>query len=624
MRRPIQSSSFSRRTGFTDQASANPSIPAGALLLLLIALLCNACSHKQTATTIEREVSRQVQEAQAESILEGKVSPQAPRQEKGLVWERIRAGLRLEQQGQGAQEKIEKRVRWFAKNAEFLEKASKRAMPYLPYIVDEVEKRGMPMEVALLPFIESGFQPFARSPMRAVGIWQFIPSTGKIYGLPQGYWYEARQDIREATRAALDYLQKIHGELEHDWLLAFAAYNSGERRLAKLVRKNRALGKGVSFWDLRPYLPRETRHYVPSLLAVSAIIADPQAHGVDLAAIPDRPYFEEVPLPGQFDLAYAAELADVQVEEIYTLNPAFKRWSSPPQGPHRLLLPAGKGDAFLRKTGSLTQADYTGWNQYVARRGDNVKELAALHGLETSVLAKINGFGEKERLASGTRIKIPAPKYPVKRYASARYDRYSGPRVAGWEQGGASGGVRHVHIVRRGDSLWRIARRYKTDLSRLRLWNPRLRGNLLRPGQRLVVWRPANLPAEPSPQANFHVVRRGESLWLIARRYRLPLLKLRRWNDIPTSNFIYAGQRLWLHAPQDSPNTAIASTETTPAPGELGRKSLRYVVRKGDSLWLIAQRYQTSVANLLRWNRLKASGRYLLPGQNLKIYSTQP
>ncbi len=605
---------FTRVGGALTSVSASQ-LTAVPLLLLLVGLL-GACTHRQTGGQSGGLAPERAHPSPGLESIGAAPLPKTPQavREPRLVWEEIREGLQLRQQAGHAN--VKPRIRWFSEHAEFLEKSSARAAPYLAYIVDEVKKRGMPMEVALLPFIESGFQPYARSPMRAAGIWQFIPSTGKIYGLRQDYWYDGRHDIQAATRAALDYLQKIHGELEQDWLLAFAAYNSGERRIARYVRRHRQQGKEVSFWALRKYLPRETRSYVPSLLAVASIINDPKAHGVRLAAVTNQTHFESVLLPGQFDLAYAAELADLKVEEIYTLNPGFKRWSTAPQGPHHLLLPADKAGDFRLKLAALSSDGHTGWREYEVRHGDSLRELAALHGQDAHVLAKINGL-RGTSLVPGSRIRIPAPKYSAKRYASALYDRYSGPRVAGWEKDG----IRHVHIVRRGDSLWKIARRYGANLARLRLWNPNVRGNLLRPGQRLVVWRPAQAPAPkaeavvartrvaPADGDVFHVVRRGESLWRIARRHRISMSQLRVLNDLPTGNRIYAGQRLRLRSVAGAPDAFREA------------KSIDYVVRKGDSLWQIARLFKTSVRELLAWNSLSSGGRHLRPGQTIKIYS---
>ncbi|MCS6948190.1 MAG: transglycosylase SLT domain-containing protein, partial [Steroidobacteraceae bacterium] len=245
--------------------------------------------------------------------------------------QRLRSGFALPEVDHPS---IDAHLSWYARNPEYLERVFGRAELYLHHIVGEIEARGMPLELALLPVIESAFEPFAYSRARAAGLWQFIPGTGERFGLPQNWWYDGRRDVLESTRAALDYLQFMHDEFNGDWLLAAAGYNCGEHCVLRAIRENQAQGKPIDFWSLR--LPAETRAYVPKLLAMSRLVANPELYGIAFSQIPNEPYFVKVDTGGQIDLKLAAELAGITHEELSELNPAFHRWATPPQGPHHL------------------------------------------------------------------------------------------------------------------------------------------------------------------------------------------------------------------------------------------------------------------------------------------------
>ncbi|NDE03000.1 MAG: lytic transglycosylase, partial [Gammaproteobacteria bacterium] len=264
------------------------------------------------------------------------------------LMDRIRAGFQIPEEEQRA---IDVQLAWYERNPEYLDRVFGRAALYMHYIVEEVERRGMPMEIALLPVIESAFEPYAYSVARASGLWQFIPDTGSRFGLPQNWWYDGRRDVMESTRAALDYLQFMHDEFEGDWLLAVAGYNCGENCVARAVARNRAQGKGITFWDLK--LPKETTAYVPKLLAMKRLVANPSDLGIEFSPIPNEPYFAKVDIGQQIDLKLAAELAGLTHEELFELNPAFHRWATPPQGPHALLMPIDSAELFKENLAQL-------------------------------------------------------------------------------------------------------------------------------------------------------------------------------------------------------------------------------------------------------------------------------
>jgi membrane-bound lytic murein transglycosylase D len=256
------------------------------------------------------------------------------------LFDRLRAGFVLDEVQEPA---IDDQLAWLQRNSDYLERVFQRAQRYMYHIVTEVEARGMPLEFALLPVVESAYEPFAYSSGRAAGLWQFIPGTGVRFGLKRDWWYDGRRDVIESTRAALDYLQALHDQFDGDWLLAIAAYNVGELTVQREVDLNRAAGRPVDFWHLK--LPAETRAYVPKLLAMKRLMAEPERYGLEFAPIPNEPYFAVIDTDSQIDLKIAARLAGTSFDELVALNPGYNRWATDPDGPHRLLVPIDSADA---------------------------------------------------------------------------------------------------------------------------------------------------------------------------------------------------------------------------------------------------------------------------------------
>src|SRR5690606_28743990 len=301
------------------------------------------------------------------------------------LFERIRDGFALEDVDDPS---IDKEQSWFARHAAYLDRTFKRGERYLYHIVNEIEARDMPMELALLPVVESAFDPVAYSRARASGLWQFIPATGRRYGLKQNWYYDGRRDVIAATRAALDYLQFLHDEFEGDWLLAVAAYNCGEMNVARAIQRNRASGKPTDFFSLK--LPRETRAYVPKLLAMRRIVADPAAHGLEFAPIPNEAYFAKVDVGGQIDLNVAAELAGLPKEELIALNPAFNHWVTDPDGPHHLLVPTTHAARFAEAVAALPPEERVRVVYHRVRPGDTLSAIASKYGVSVDALRATN------------------------------------------------------------------------------------------------------------------------------------------------------------------------------------------------------------------------------------------
>jgi membrane-bound lytic murein transglycosylase D len=451
----------------------------------------------------------------------------------GDLFDRIRAGFRLEDGSEHTA--VDQQLRWYAANPDYLQRAFGRADLYLYYIVTELERRGMPLELALLPVVESAFEPYAYSRARASGLWQFIPGTGSKYGLKQDWWYDGRRDIVESTRAALDYLQSLHDEFNGDWLLAIAAYNCGEALVERAVDMNRTAGRSVEFWDL--WLPRETKAYVPKLLAMKRLVLDPEAYGLAFSPIPNQPYFTRVPTQGQVNLRIAAEIAGISPEDLYELNPAFHRWATDPAGPHFVLVPVEAADVFAENITQLTADQRLGVAHYTVHRGDSFATVALKFHTSASVLRELNEL-PVGGIAVGDDLRVPGAMtdLPAKVVlAAARVDgrvRIRGSRA-------------HVQVVRRGDTLWTIARRTGMNVTTLAALNGLQPDEALRAGQRV------RLSTDTGGRVHRrhveYTVREGDTVPLIARLFQCSVPQLLAWNGLSSHSHLRTGQKLRIH-----------------------------------------------------------------------------
>jgi membrane-bound lytic murein transglycosylase D len=405
------------------------------------------------------------------------------------IWARIRAGFSIKPLDSPL---VEREARWFANNPEYMQRMMERASLYLYYIVEEVEKRGMPMEIALLPAIESAYKANAYSRARASGLWQFIPSTGRLYGLKANWWYDGRRDVQASTQAALDYLEKLYNDFDGDWHLALAAYNAGEGRVMRARAKNRRKGKPDDYVNLRQ-LKAETRHYVPKLMAMASIVADPTKYGVKLADIPNEPYFARVETGSQVDLGVVAKLVDLPVDDLHMINPGYRRWATDPNGPHHLLVPADKEQDLIEGLNNLPEADRIRWQHHAVKRGETLSEIGRRYGLSVQALRTTNNL-RSNLLRVGQDLLIPISSRPIT-VAAVRTNYKSSASVA-------QRGKPVVHRVRRGDTLSSIARRYNVMVRQLAKWNFIKVNGILRLGQKLKIW-PKGAPTaaieDPTP-----------------------------------------------------------------------------------------------------------------------------
>ncbi|GHD20638.1 lytic transglycosylase [Halioglobus japonicus] len=425
-----------------------------------------ACQHNPTDTTHSGERETYTEPSPTEMFAgDTEATPHKPPAD---LWERIRRQMTWQKIHN---EQVGHARDHYLRQPSYLPVVSERASLYLYYIVEEVEKRDIPIELALLPLVESTLNPFAVSSERAAGLWQIMPATGRWLGVHSDWWYDGRRDLRESTRIALDYLESLHKEFDEDWMLALAAYNAGKGRVGRAQRANTKQGLGTDYWSLK--LPRETRHYVPRLLALSQIIAFPEAFDVQIPPVPNSPAFDVGNTGGQIELARAASLAGVDLSMIQALNPGQLRWATSPETAQELLLPTGTADAFHSGIAQLTDADRVRWEHYRIQNGDNLIRIARKFDTEVELLRQVNDI-RGSMIRAGDTLMIPQGSDWATSLAMADRSRIS-PTKRGYR-------------VRRGDSLYRIAGKFKVSVHDIIAWNSLDPNAYLQPGQKLTLY----------------------------------------------------------------------------------------------------------------------------------------
>lgn len=574
------------------------------------------------------------------------------------VWDRIRAGFAIPNLDSAAVDRWTER---YSKDPAYLLRMANRASQYLYNIVEEVEARNMPMELALLPFVESAFQPEALSRAKAAGLWQFMPATGKDYELEQNLWRDDRRDVLESTRAALDYFEYLHG-LFGDWQLTLAAYNWGEGSVQRAISRAKRRKQPTDYAHLR--MPRETANYVPKLEAIKRIVSDPAKYGIELPDVGNEPYFVQVTKPRDIDVKTAAELAGMPLDEFRRLNPSYKLPVIVASHNNVMLLPADRVDFFLDNLASWMDSGQplSRWSTYKLKQGESLALVAARAGMTEDYLREVNGIPKGRRvlpnstlliLAEGDdQIDISAEEAdaklrlsPLTTWRRVTYRVRSGDTISGiarrWhitsrsiitanrlrsdrlrigqrliltvpnverspiiEPTSAPKGKHVIYTVKSGDTLGRIASRYGVSTASLRMTN-RIRGNMIRPGQRLRI--PGTGDAEAADTV-IHTVSAGETLSSIANRYGVTVTRLKRSNRL-TSNTLHIGDKLEIPA-REQPR---ASSSGVRAP-----QSKIHVVRSGETLSEIAESYgiglsKVRAANGLRSNNLRVGQRLVIP-----------
>ncbi|MCY1350778.1 Membrane-bound lytic murein transglycosylase D [compost metagenome] len=505
---------------------------AARTLLAVFALGLAGCQNmggSQSDAAIQDHTRAATLEPQTE-WLDDSSEPESPQD----IWDRMRNGFKLQDEI-GTNPRIERQRLWFASKPSYLESVSGRGSLYVHYVVERLEERHMPLELALLPVIESSYDPFAYSRSHAAGLWQFIPTTGRYYNLQQTSWYDGRRDITASTSAALSYLSNLHEMFNGDWLLALAAYNAGEGTVSRAIERNQKLGLPTDYWNLP--LPQETQDYVPKLLALSQLVNAPEAYGINLDPIANEPYFEVVELKQRMDLSRLAAMADVDADELYQLNPAFKKRVTY-GGPQRLLVPADKAELLTANLSSLKPQDQVDWQEYQVRKGDNLQGIANRYHVSLATLKELNNLSGNQ-LRVGQTLTLPLlpgerPQQPPFQAASVAVATAK-PRT---------------YRVKAGDNLWQIAKAHNVAVADIKRWN-RLPGHGLKAGQvlNLQTGSPAQLASakgDARQNVTYYKVRKGDSMSQIAKRFNVEMKHLQDWNP-RTGTRLKPGQTLTLY-----------------------------------------------------------------------------
>jgi membrane-bound lytic murein transglycosylase D len=435
---------------------------------------------------------------------------------------------------------------WFVRHPDYLVRVFTRAQRYLPYITAEIERRGLPLELALLPIVESAYDPFAYSHGRAAGLWQMIPGTARRFGVKQNWWYDGRRDVVDSTRAALDYLEYLYKLNDGDWLNAIASYNSGEGNVLRSVKRNRKAGKPEDFWNLK--LPRETSMYVPKLLALVDIVRSPERYNLTLPAVVDEPQFVVTDIGSQLDLALAAELAGVDVDTVYTYNPGYNRWSTDPAGPHRLVLPVDVVEDFETALTEVPEKERVRWLRHKVKNGEAISQIAVKYNTTVSEIRAANNL-RGNTIRAGHYLLIPVASKPLSAYSKSADARLAKT------QNRKRAGNKVEHVVRNGESFWTISRKYGITHRQLASWNGMAPGDTLPVGRKLVIWTNQDTGPRTSPTAALgnttrklrYTVRQGDSLYLIANRFRVSINDIARWNNLDKSKILRPGQKLTMY-----------------------------------------------------------------------------
>ncbi|WP_163933196.1 LysM peptidoglycan-binding domain-containing protein [Paraferrimonas sp. SM1919] len=429
-------------------------------------------------------------------------------------------------------------VKWYQKHPSHLQVVTKRAEPYLHMIVEKIEQRGLPLELAFLPIVESSFDAFAYSHGSASGMWQFTAATGKHFGLEINWWYDGRRDVFAATDAALDMMEYLYKRMDNNWLYALAAYNTGEGRIFRAISKNKKQGKAYDFWSLD--LPKETERYVPQMLALTKVFRDPAKYGLTISPVANQQKIVQVDVGSQIDLSMAAELASISLKELQQLNPGYNRWATSPTGPHNIVIPIEKEAEFKQKLALLPDEKRLKWVRYQIESGDSIGEIANKHYTTIDVIRSVNQINGNQIIA-GKHLLIPvAAKDPT------QYQLSVDQRLAK-KQSIKRAKFKKNYLVKSGDSLWSIAKAHKVNVSALARWNSMAPRDTLTVGKTLVIWN--NLGASKSNgvlRKVHYKIRKGDSLARIASKFNVSVSQIKRWNSFK-GKYIQPGDMLTLY-----------------------------------------------------------------------------
>ena len=442
--------------------------------------------------------------------------------------------------------RVQSRIDWISNHPEYLSLISKRAEPFLYLVVSELEKQNVPIEIALLPIVESDYYPFSYSHGTAAGLWQFIPSTGRMYGLEEDWWHADRRDVLASTKAAANYLNDLNKMFKGDWLLSIAAYNAGPGRIQRAIDTNIKLGKKTDFWSLD--LPQETEKYVPKLLALSQVIKNPSRYNQKLLEIDNKPFLNEVELDSQFDLALISQWTGLSIDQIYNYNPGLKRWATPESLPYIMLLPEEVIDSFNDNLSKQDQRPKISWTRYKIKQGDSLSLIAQNYNTTIGQIMSVNELDNDV---------IRADKYlivPLAQKSEGYYSLSDNQREKS-RLNIQKNSEKIIYTVVAGDSLWKISIKFGTTINNLVRWNKISPSESLSIGKELVILRDNKNKTELAKITNtgidinrdiFYTVKEGDNLSRIAQKYNVKIAEIRSWNDLNEEYILQPGDKLTI------------------------------------------------------------------------------
>jgi membrane-bound lytic murein transglycosylase D len=462
------------------------------------------------------------------------------------VWERM---LSLYAFPEVENERIDRELDWLLARPDYLARVQERAEPYLFNILEEIEAKNLPGELALLPVVESAFRPDAYSPAQAAGLWQFIPATGRLFGLKQNWWYDGRRDVFASTQAACDFLKDLSETFEGDWFLALASYNAGKGNVGRAIEKNRNRDLPTDYWSLP--LPKETQDYVPRLLAVAKIFANADKYNIPLRPIANKPVFEPVEIGSQIDLSKAAEMAHLTMDEFHELNPGFNRSCTAPDGPHRLLIPVEQVEIFKENLAQMSEEEKVdNWQRHKVQIGEDLQYIADKYDTTPQAIRKLNNLGN-DYVSAGRYVVIPPPQL-----ASLGPEFKSKKTAAHKTTVGKSTSKREtrsrdvIYTVKRGETFWRISQKFSVKPETLAQWNHLKSKTSVKAGQKLIIKSNkgndialATFSKDPFKSVEY-TVKKGDSLSQISRKFNVSVSDLRKWNSSRSSMSLKPGQKI--------------------------------------------------------------------------------
>lgn len=442
--------------------------------------------------------------------------------------------------------RVQSRIDWISNHPEYLSLISKRAEPFLYLVVSELEKQNVPIEIALLPIVESDYYPFSYSHGTAAGLWQFIPSTGRMYGLEEDWWHADRRDVLASTKAAANYLNDLNKMFKGDWLLSIAAYNAGPGRIQRAIDTNIKLGKKTDFWSLD--LPQETEKYVPKLLALSQVIKNPSRYNQKLLEIDNKPFLNEVELDSQFDLALISQWTGLSIDQIYNYNPGLKRWATPESLPYIMLLPEEVIYSFNDNLSKQGQRPKISWTRYKIKQGDSLSLIAQNYNTTIGQIMSVNEL-DNDVIRADKYLIVPLAQKSENYYSLSDNQREKSRLNI------QKNSEKIIYTVVAGDSLWKISIKFGTTINNLVRWNQISPSGSLSIGKELVILRDNKNKTELAKITNtgidinrdiFYTVKEGDNLSRIAQKYNVKIAEIRSWNDLNEEYILQPGDKLTI------------------------------------------------------------------------------